>query len=219
MILMFILSFCVMCFSESDTHINSKPVIYEQSVSYIRMTNRLEDAAALYEKYAPVPRIAIYDFVFGADLKEHKKLNSCGILMISAQCQDEKELPFKDVYFKAGGEIYRLTLLCSKKIENLSPLSARVFGKCRVDSFYLLPYSYTQKEGEILADWAVKLNGFSLAKFPAELSLDFVKKSGSLAPDKKKKIDQEAFKLFASREFSLNASEIEQALAVINKKK
>jgi hypothetical protein len=187
----------------------SKPVIYEHGTAYNKMCDRLENAAALYEKYAPVPRLAVYDIVFGASLKEFKKLNGCGVIMISAQCQDEKELPLSSVYIKSGGKRIGLKLLCVKKIEKTGDMSGRVFGKYRADAFYLLPYAYTQNDGELFLDWARGKEGHSLLKLPAELELDF---AGAYKWNGKNPKDGPAMTSFLRREFSLGKEEAKEAL-------
>ena len=64
------------------------------------MTKRIIDAATQYEKYAPVPRLALYDCAFATDLQEYTQLGGIGILLVSSLNQDLTEYPIKRVYIK-----------------------------------------------------------------------------------------------------------------------
>jgi hypothetical protein len=76
-----ILALPLFCFSEDSAHIVEKNKTQLKDASYTRMSGHIAVAAVQYKKYAPVPRVAIFDYAFGATFEEYKKLNSHGVLI------------------------------------------------------------------------------------------------------------------------------------------
>jgi hypothetical protein len=216
-IAVFIFSFSLSCFPADNIHIIKKGEVLEQSASCQRMTDRLNQAAGMYVKIGKVARVGVYDFAFGASVGEYKKLNSYGVIMISAQSHNKSELPLKDVYFKAGDKHYRLVYLFSKQVKTFGDAAEKVFGTNRNDSFYLIPYAFTRMAGEVCVDWGKNRKGFIVARFPATMKLDFITAKNDMMPDKNKKIDAETLGKFIVREFSFGSVEKQQAINSLNK--
>jgi hypothetical protein len=187
-----------------------KTGIYSGNITQKKMSARLTYDAVRFRGHA-VPRIAEVDYVFAGDADEHEGLNTYGVMMISGQCQKPEELPFKSVYFRFNNKKYFLTRIFSRKVEPGSEISAKILGKNRMDCYYLLPYCFTRLSGQLFLDWGAGRDGFALYKFPAAFKLYFVKDGPGLNPEKNRKIDREALKIFLMREFSFTEADAVEA--------
>ncbi|MBA4311717.1 MAG: hypothetical protein C0417_03710 [Chlorobiaceae bacterium] len=167
------------------------------------MTTRIKEAAIKYQEYAPVPRLAQFDFAFASNLNEYNKLNGIGILYISSVNQDSTEYPIERVYFKFKDGNVDLKLLGSIKIPVTDDLIKKVFGRNRIDYYYYLPYPITQFSGQLLIDWKKNRKEFVLSRFPTENKLDFINDKILALPDNKSDIDKDSFEKFTLREFQI----------------
>ena len=156
-----------------------------------------------YKQYAPVPRLAIYDFAFAKDLNEYKKLNGFGILYIASLNQDTLESPIEKVYFKSENGITTLELIGIVKVPVNDRIIKDVFGNNRIDYYYYLPYAITQTNGDLMIDWKKNRKEFILVKFPNDYKLDFVTKTNNKSLNEKKGIDKNYFYNFALQEFQI----------------
>jgi len=213
----YILCFISFCYSGEGSGIMKKIGVPGRPVSCRSMTDRLNKAAAIYAKMGQVSRIGVYDFAFAVTLEEYAKLNSYGVIMISAQTRDENELPIKSAYFKTGDKKYRLTWLFSKPVSTFGDAAERLFGKNREDIFYLIPYAFTRMRGGVYIDWNRHRDGFVVAKFPGAMALDFIADYEALLPDRNSKVGPAALARFLAREFSFRMEE--QSAAVENARK
>ena len=184
----------------------AKTGLYAGNITQKKMSARLTYDAVRFHGHT-VPRVAEVDYFFAADAEEHEKLNTYGVIMISGQCQDPADLPFKSVYLKIGPKKYPLTQLLSRSVEPGSEIAGHILGKYRMDYYFLLPYGYTKIQGQLCIDWGGKRKGFGLNKFPAPVLLAFVKDGWGFKPEKNKKIDRGALKDFLIREFSFSADD------------
>lgn len=186
------------------------------SPSYKKMSARLDYDAVRLRNYKSVPRIAEVDFAFASYAEEYVRLNSYGVMIISAQCRDPKELPLKSVYLKIGNKRFPLTCLLSRTVAPGSENAAKILGSNRMDSFYLIPYGYTKLKGLLCMDWGNKREGFKLNEFPLASSLDFIRDNALLRPIKGKKIDRSALKNLLMREFSFTQEDVLEAEHALN---
>ncbi len=135
-------------------------------VSPATMSTRIARAAFTYERYSPVPRIALYDIAYPANATEFAELDGYAIMLVSVISQDAGELPPKRVYVKGGLAAVVLTLVSSVLSPSVEdPIVGKVFGQNRWDGLYLLPISLVSEAQELLLDFAKNREGFVVAKF------------------------------------------------------
>jgi hypothetical protein len=190
-------------FSQQELHLVESLGVSNNSTSTNSMTERIKEAANKYQQYAPIPRIAQFDYAFASDLVEYEKLNGFGILYITSLNQDSDEYPIERVYFKYEEGVIDLKLIGSINIPVTNNLIKKVFGKNRIDYYYYLPYMITQLSGQLLVDWKKNRKDFLLIQFPAENKLEYITDNKKLLPDSNKNIDMTSFDKFAQREFQI----------------
>jgi hypothetical protein len=191
-------------YSQQTTHIVRNLGIQKGSVSTNTMTSRIKDAAVSYESYAPIPRIAVFDFAFPADLPEYNKLNGYGILYVASLNQDTTEYPIKRVFVKLNdGNSAELKLIGSIKVPIDDKTIKKVFGPNRIDYYYYFPYYLTIDKGQLMIDWTKNRSDFVLQQFPSDSKLDFIKGSNKPIIGVVEKIDTSAFNSFSIREFQI----------------
>jgi hypothetical protein len=203
-ILLLIFVLCVLHNLKAQDYVHIIPKTYsyqDNPTSANLMTERIKKGAEEYEKYAPVPRIALMDYAFGADLDEFKALNGYGVLYIASLNQDTTEYPLKRVYFKINGSIIELQKIGEVKVEVTDDVIKKTFGKNRVDYYYLIPYKETQMESEIIIDWTNNRKDFVLGKFPDGNKLDYL--NGKHLPPDKKTINTDLLNTFLDREYNI----------------
>jgi hypothetical protein len=86
-LLSFIFSIQVLLISsypQQGVHLTESLGVSDNSISTKAMTKKIKDAAVKYQAYAPVHRLALFDYAFASDLNEYKKLNGFGILYIAS---------------------------------------------------------------------------------------------------------------------------------------
>jgi hypothetical protein len=175
-----------------------------ETVSIKSMTKRLADAAEQVESYAPVPRMALFDWAFGVDSVEYKKLNGFGILYLSSLNREIAEYPVKRVYIKQkDGTITDLIQIGSLRINIEEEKIRDVFGSNRIDYYYYFPYYLTQVSGELMVDWTANRTEFLIQELPAPFRLDFIKESNIIHSNEIKEIDVPSLKSFSEREFQI----------------
>lgn len=165
------------------------------------MTERIKKGAEYYAKNALVPRFAEMDFAFGANQDEYKKLNGYGVLYVSSLNQDSTEYPIKRVYFKSGNTVIELQKIIEIQVPTSDATIKKVFGKNRVDYYYLIPYSETQLKNELLIDWSANRKDFVLGKFPTDNKLDY--DVDDLKSTDNKTINSASLDSFLKREFGV----------------
>lgn len=155
--------------------------IGEGPVTTETMTERLVQSAQEYFLY-DVPRIAEYNYCFGHNQEEHRKLNGYGVLLVSSVNKVRAEHPIRRLYFISPFGEQELQLLFAREVEVEQPIIQRTFGKNRVDYYYLLPYSITQQKGFLVVDWAINREGFVLIEFPLVADLGYQPETGLEVP-------------------------------------
>jgi len=189
---------------KAQDYIHITPQTYrynDHAASANSMTERIKTSAIEYAKYAPVPRLALMDYAFAANLDEYDKLNGYGVLYIASLNQDTTEYPIKRVYFKINGDIVELQKIGEVKVDIADENTKRTFGKNRVDYYYLMPYKQTQVKSEIFIDWTSNRKDFTLCKFPDGNKLDYLDK-GHIIPGKKT-ADMDMLNSFLEREYDI----------------
>ena len=182
-------------------HLQEINGIQQEPTPTVLMTERIKEAAIQYMQYAPVPRIALFDYAFGANLDEHIKLNGYGVLFITSLNQDKNEYPIKKIYINAIDTIVELTNIGFQNVPIRNKEIKKVFGKNRIDYYFLIPYEYTQLEGQLLIDWSKNRIEFISMSFPSELVLDFINPSDIILNTKN--IDILFLEKFLKREFQI----------------
>lgn len=190
-------------FSQQNDHLMGPIESSNNSVSTILMTTKIIKAAGEYQQYAPVPRMAQFDYAFAKDIVEYKKLNSFGILYIASLNQDSTEYPIERVYFKHSGGIVELQQMYSQVVPVNDHLIKNVFGNHRVDFYYLIPYVVTQISGQLIIDWKKNRKEFVIGEFPTGSSLDYITDNKLLFPDDRKDIQNADLDIFLQREFQI----------------
>lgn len=183
-----------------DTHLLGPNSWKQQSVSPTAMNSRIERAANEYKRYAPIPRIGLFDTAYPADSKEYKALDGFAVMLLSVLTQPPEEIPPKRVYAKIGQEVVELKLLSStfSKVD-AAILTAKVFGKNRWDGLYLFPVYLERDAHELLMDFAKNRDDFVLTKFSGK----DLNELGNLpiAKPTSKEPDPEALRKIIAREF------------------
>jgi hypothetical protein len=195
---------CALQHLKAQDYIHITPQTYrynDQPASANLMTERIKKDAKEYAKYAPVPRIALMDYAFAANLDEYKELNGYGVLYIASLNRDTTEYPIKRVYFKKNGAVIELKKIGEIKVEIADEATTSTFGKNRVDYYYLIPYNETQINSEILIDWANNRKEFTLDTFPDGNKLDFLT-DADLTPAKKA-LNTDLLNSFLEREYNI----------------
>lgn len=175
-----------------------------EAASIKSMTKRIADDAEQLKSYTPVPRITLFDWAFGIDSVEYKKLNGFGILYLSSLNREITEYPVKRVYIKQNdGTVTDLVQIGSLRVEIEDEKIKNVFGSNRIDYYYYLPYYLTQVTGRLMVDWSVNRKEFLIQELPAPFSLDFIKESNMIHSNETEGIDVTSFKSFSEREFQI----------------
>jgi hypothetical protein len=177
--------------------------VSNDAMSTKTMTKRLKQDAEKYAQYAPIPRMAEMDISFAADPDEFKKLNGYGVLYIPSLNRDNSEYPIKKVYIKQGNVITELKKIGEINIGVQDKYLITIFGKNRIDYYYLIPYQLTQVYGELMIDWSNNRKEFLLNKFPNENAVDYDTKKINM---KNATIDNASLKIFLKREYNLDTN-------------
>ncbi|MGH7429703.1 MAG: hypothetical protein ACREJ4_15295 [Candidatus Methylomirabilaceae bacterium] len=133
------------------------------------LDGRIQQAAAQYRAYAPVPRVAFYDIAYPADSAEYLAMHGYALLIVTAIDQDSTELPPIRVYLRAASETLNLPLVAIRTSLVADPTIRGTFGLHRVDGLYLLPVAARRQPGDLLLDFARNRQGFRLGQLDQPL--------------------------------------------------
>jgi len=203
-LLIIIISTTIVAHAQDYFHIYADTLsVSNDAMSTKTMTKRLKQDAEKYAQYAPIPRMAEMDISFAADPDEFKKLNGYGVLYIPSLNRDNSEYPIKKVYIKQGNVITELKKIGEINIGVQDKYLITIFGKNRIDYYYLIPYQLTQVYGELMIDWSNNRKEFLLNKFPNENAVDYDTKKINM---KNATIDNASLKIFLKREYNLDTN-------------
>jgi len=203
-LLIIMISTTIVAHAQDYFHIYADTLsVSNDAMSTKTMTKRLKQDAEKYAQYAPIPRMAEMDISFAADPDEFKKLNGYGVLYIPSLNRDNSEYPIKKVYIKQGNVITELKKIGEINIGVQDKYLITIFGKNRIDYYYLIPYQLTQVYGELMIDWSNNRKEFLLNKFPNENAVDYDTKKINM---KNATIDNASLKIFLKREYNLDTN-------------
>ena len=203
-LLIIIISTTIVAHAQDYFHVYADTLsVSNDAMSTKTMTKRLKQDAEKYAQYAPIPRMAEMDISFAADPDEFKKLNGYGVLYIPSLNRDNSEYPIKKVYIKQGNVITELKKIGEINIGVQDKYLITIFGKNRIDYYYLIPYQLTQVYGELMIDWSNNRKEFLLNKFPNENAVDYDTKKINM---KNATIDNASLKIFLKREYNLDTN-------------
>lgn len=152
--------------AQAEEHIIDKGYWASQPVSPMEMNLRVESAAAEYEEYAPVPRVALYDIAYPKDIEEFSATDGNGLLLVVVVVQDDRETPPKRVYLRAQGKDVPLTLISSVSSKQGGDTKVtKVFGRSRWEGLYYFPVYLRQEAETLMLDFAINRQGFILGDF------------------------------------------------------
>lgn len=149
-----------------DLHIVTTLPGNSRPLSPTGLTKRIQDAAAEYQSYAPIPRVGFYDLAYPSNTDEAKALNGFAVLLVTGFSQEPGELPFRRVYVVAKGKEVDLRSLgsISSTVAEGDSTIAKTFGRNRSDGLYLVPIYLANRHAVLTADFAKNRNGFKLGE-------------------------------------------------------
>lgn len=151
-----------------DIHLVSPGSTTQVPLSPSALRSRVQEAAARYQQYAPIPRFGVFDVAYPRDAAEYEATGGFGIVLVAIDSQQSAELPLKRLYLRTGGETVDLTMLSSaSSFVEPGSLEHRVFGRFRWEALYVFPASRQQVGSELVADFQANRSGFLLATFQA----------------------------------------------------
>jgi hypothetical protein len=135
------------------------------------LDGRLRDAATQYRKYAPVPRVALFDVAYPKDCGELSAMRGFAIMAVTAVAQDSTELPPSQVYAVVTGAQTPLSQVAGiqSPVASSDSVVRATFGPFRYDALYLLPVTASRAQAEVLVDFAPHRRGFRLAHFSGQV--------------------------------------------------
>jgi hypothetical protein len=154
--------------AQAPTHIENFFGWRREAVPNAALDARLAAAAAQYRRYAPIPRIALYDIAYPKDSAEAAALGENGVLVVTAVVQDTIEIPLRRVYVATLTGISELTLIAAVASYTSDSLVRATFGQFRLDAVYLLPLSLRSTAGDLLTDFATHRDGFRFTHFDGQ---------------------------------------------------
>ena len=150
------------------THVEVKQGWSRNPATDAEMTDRLRGAASQYRRYAPIPRIALYNIGYPSSPAEYEALNGYGAIVVTVVAQDSAELPLARLYFRrasgAETELPVVVYSCGRLAPADSTVAA-TFGGNRCDALYFFPVLIATTQGDLLADFAVQRRGFRIEQF------------------------------------------------------
>lgn len=169
------------------------------------MTERLRETAIENRPFAPIPRVTHFDFAFGATASEFKKLDGFGVIHITSVNEDPREHPIKRVYLSYHGDDVELIPISYVRVRVEDPFIDEVFGRHRMDYFYLIPYYFMELEGFLMIDWSVNRTEFVMFQLPIDFNLGY--EPEFKFPQGADHFDEDAFYQFLDREFNIRFGE------------
>ncbi len=153
------------------THVEVKQGWSRNPATDAEMTDRLRGAASQYRRYAPIPRIALYNIGYPSSPAEYEALNGYGAIVVTVVAQDSAELPLARLYFRSASgaetELPVVVYSCGRLAPADSTVAA-TFGGNRCDALYFFPVLIATTQGDLLADFAVQRRGFRIEQFSGE---------------------------------------------------
>lgn len=187
--------------------LRQKTGVTKESISTEKMTKKIIEAAKIYEKNAPIPRITLVDTCVPRTLEEYKAMDTNCIVMITAVTQNKEELPLKRAYIFYEDMTVPLELLGSITVKVKDPLTKKVFGAYRVDSYYLIPYVMTLLDYELSVDWAKNREKVVVYKYSGEVKPAYLIGQKGLFMPKYVPVDKKVLKKFLLDEFGVSFPE------------
>jgi hypothetical protein len=143
-----------------------------QPATPAHMAERLERAADVVGKDAPMPYVALYDIGYPRNETEYDRLGGNALMLLTVLAQRQAELPIKRVYVVDDG---RTVELREVKVVLSGPgggsgRAGRVFGNYRSDGLYLLPIKLRLKACKLFVEFAGVLASENVATFGAPVS-------------------------------------------------
>ena len=130
------------------------------------INSRIEQAAAEYVSYAPVPRASFHDIAYPADEKEYAELDGFGVMLVTVFSQNRDEIPPKRIFLRIDNSEVQLSLFTSVFTKDSgSSLVKKVLGTNRWDGLYYYPVYLTLQAQELVIDFAKNRTGFVMARF------------------------------------------------------
>ncbi|MBN1500941.1 MAG: hypothetical protein JW982_12345 [Spirochaetes bacterium] len=179
------------------------------------MTARIAEAAVKFSA-SDTSVYAEYDLGMGRTYDEFKKMNSLGIMFLTALAKDKNELPLKHVYFRsANGDEFEFPVLFQKDVPVTDERIIKTFGKNRRDYYLLVPSLFLYVKGQILIDWNGSRTSFRLAETPNPYSFGFNISSEDLTPETEK-LNTDIFMKYLIEEYDIKANEKSEFIKSLN---
>jgi hypothetical protein len=150
-------------------HYGSRFTDSREPVTNAALDGKVQQVAAQYRSYAPVPRVAFYDVAYPTDSGEYIAMHGYALLVVTAIDQDSSELPPARVYVTSASGEHSLPLVCLRPSIVADAGVRATFGSRRVDAVYLLPVPLRSQGGQLLLDFARNRDGFRLGLLDSPL--------------------------------------------------
>jgi hypothetical protein len=150
-------------------HYDAREATSRGPVTNAALDARIQEMAAQYRSYAPVPRVAFYDVAYPADSAEYLAMHGYALLVLTAIDQDSSELPPARIYVVSTSGSQDLPLVTLRPSLVADTGVKATFGTRRLDALYLLPVPLRNRGGQLLLDFAKNRQGFRLGLFDAAL--------------------------------------------------
>jgi hypothetical protein len=151
--------------STAQVHVETTQGFTSAPISNAAIDSRLVAGAAQYRRFAPIPRLALYDIVLPRDSAEAAGLGGNAVLVVTALVQDSSELPLKRVYVATPSGTLELASEGAVVSYVTDTLVRTTFGRFRMDAVFLLPLRARAAAGDLLADFSAHRQAFRLAQF------------------------------------------------------
>src|SRR5213596_2825726 len=154
------------------THVEVKQGWSRNPATDAEMTDRLRGAASQYRRYAPIPRIALYNIGYPSSPAEYEALNGYGAIVVTVVAQDSAELPLARLYFRSASgaetELPVVVYSCGR-LAPADSVVATTFGNNRCDALHFFPVQLATTQGDLLADFAVRRSRFRIERFSGQV--------------------------------------------------
>lgn len=160
-------------------------------------------AKALRERGdAPLARYRKFVIVWPEDASTYLRMSKHAVMLLTVITQDIRELPIDRVYIRAGAADLVLRKVQSMRGElAVGTLAAKMYGRYREDSFYLVPGGRLMGEGAILADLTSRRSNMSITPLPTGIGRAHAEDFPPGDPAPRAKPDAAAFKAFMEANF------------------
>jgi hypothetical protein len=157
--------------AQEPVHLIAPGTTFRSFVAPATLNDRLRAAATEYRRYAPVPRISLFDLAFPSSPTEYRAVGGYAVLLITAMSQDSAELPLARVYVNDGTHVEALLVLSSVLSVTDSSLGEvrHTLGRYRFDALYSIPVQSIVRPGQLVIDYARHRSGFVIHEFTGEV--------------------------------------------------